>query len=164
MRPHPRPASAKAASAGMLPLNCPARGKCKEGKMKKRNKTGSGVTSLQYVNDTKKQQARSLRKNATHAEEILWEALRNRKVGGLKFRRQQVIDGFVADFYCEAAKLTVEIDGGIHEDPAQQKIDEHREKVFIAKDIYTLRLGNESVLCNLQNALDMIAKTASKRI
>jgi len=52
--------------------------------MNKRNKTGSGVTSLQHVDNAKKDQARSLRKYATPAEGILWKTLRNRKVGGLK--------------------------------------------------------------------------------
>ena len=131
--------------------------------MKIRNKMGSGVTSLQYVADAKKHQARSLRKHATTAEAVLWEALRNRKAGGFKFRRQQVIEGFIADFYCEEAKLAVEIDGGVHATAGRREIDIHRERVFGARDIYTLRIKNETVIRNLRDALNLIITTAASR-
>ena len=132
--------------------------------MNKCKTIGSGVTSLQYVNDAKKRQARSLRKHATPAEEILWKEIRNRKAGGFKFRRQQVIDGFVADFFCEAAKLAVEIDGGVHEETQQQEIDRHRENVFKARNIFTLRLSNESIVNNLPKTVDHIIRIADKRV
>jgi very-short-patch-repair endonuclease len=108
-------------------------------------KTGSGVISLQYVKKGKKRQARMLRAHATPAEKILWELLRNRKVAGLKFRRQQIIDGFIADFFCEEARLVIELDGGIHDDPEQKKIDLHRENVFKMRGLSTLRIRNEMV-------------------
>jgi hypothetical protein len=67
----------------------------------------SGVTALQHVDDFKKGQARWLRKEgSTAAERILWERLRDRRVAGLKFRRQQVIDGFITDFYCEPVNVS----------------------------------------------------------
>ena len=141
-----------------------SKGKCKDYKMKKRNEMGSGVTSLQYVTDAKKQQARSLRKQATPAEVLLWDAIRNRKAGGFKFRRQQVIEGFVTDFFCESVKLAIEVDGGVHEVSEQLAIDIHREKVFGARGIFTLRLKNEDVMNNLQETIDLIVATADKRI
>jgi very-short-patch-repair endonuclease len=60
--------------------------------------------------------ARDIRHNATQAEEGLWVALRGRRLAGLKFRRQEVIGPFIADFYCASARLIVEVDGDIHDD------------------------------------------------
>jgi len=96
--------------------------------------TSSGVVALQYVDDNKKRQARELRKNMTAAESVLWEHLRRKSLHGFKFRRQQVIEGFVADFFCEKAKLVVEVDGGVHETEMQKKIDEHRRAVLRHED------------------------------
>ena len=59
-------------------------------------------------------QARILRKAETEAEKLLWKELKNRKCGGLKFRRQHPFGKFVLDFYCHERALAVEVDGGIH--------------------------------------------------
>ena len=56
--------------------------------------------------------AREHRKNPTKSEEILWKALRGKKLDGVKFRRQQPIGVFIADFYSSAYRLVVEVDGG----------------------------------------------------
>jgi very-short-patch-repair endonuclease len=58
--------------------------------------------------------ARSLRQNQTDAERIFWNHLRNRQIQGCKFRRQQVIGPYIADFLCMEPKLIIEIDGGQH--------------------------------------------------
>ena len=60
--------------------------------------------------------ARSLRKNATEAEWRLWQVLRQRQLGGHKFRRQQPLGGFIVDFVCIERRLIVEVDGGHHFD------------------------------------------------
>jgi very-short-patch-repair endonuclease len=62
------------------------------------------------------QQARELRQELTPAEKVLWQALRDKQLAGFKFRRQHPIDRFIADFYCAACKLIVELDGGIHDE------------------------------------------------
>ena len=59
--------------------------------------------------------ARELRQKQTPAEEILWALLRRKNLVGLKFRRQQQLGPFIADFYCHRARLVVEVDGGVHE-------------------------------------------------
>jgi len=127
-------------------------------------KMSSGVIRLQNVTEEKLSDARDLRQNMTTAEQILWESLRNRKCGGFKFRRQQVIEGFVADFYCEMAKLVVEADGGIHWDENQKEIDEHREKVFQLRSIKTIRFPNDMVQNNLNEVLATIELTCKQRI
>jgi len=127
-------------------------------------KMSSGVIRLQNVTEEKLSDARDLRQNMTTAEQILWESLRNRKCGGFKFRRQQVIEGFVADFYCEMAKLVVEADGVIHSDENQKEIDEHREKVFKLRSIKTIRFPNDMVQNNLNEVLATIELTCKQRI
>jgi very-short-patch-repair endonuclease len=116
------------------------------------------------VDEGKKEQARKLRICATHAEKVMWELLRNRKVAGLKFRRQQVIDGFIADFFCEEAKLVIELDGGVHNDPKQKKIDIHREQVFKIRGLHTLRIKNEVVLTEKERVVELIDSEAGKKV
>jgi len=62
----------------------------------------SGVVGIQRVSKGNVEDSRNLRKNMTPSESILWEHLRTGNAGDSKFRRQQVIEGFVADFYCES--------------------------------------------------------------
>jgi len=68
-----------------------------------------------YPSETTKRLAKSLRKETTPAEQILWQHLRNRNLFDLKFRRQHPIGPYVVDFFCHEYKLIIEVDGGIHE-------------------------------------------------
>ncbi|MBE0683004.1 MAG: DUF559 domain-containing protein [Anaerolineales bacterium] len=81
----------------------------------------------QTVKKEKLQRAKELRRDMTPAEKILWQELRGNKLG-VHFRRQQVIAGFIVDFYCHKATLVVEVDGDIHD--LQQDEDARREKVL----------------------------------
>jgi very-short-patch-repair endonuclease len=98
----------------------------------------------------------------TPAESILWKRLRNRRCHGFKFRRQQVIEGFVADFYCEVAQLVIEIDGAIHDDPTVSENDAHREEVFKARGIATIRFPNRQVYSDIESVLNTIAMACIK--
>jgi very-short-patch-repair endonuclease len=109
----------------------------------------SGVIRLQYINESKVTDSRTLRRTMTSAEMQLWLQLRGRKVGNMKFRRQQIIEGFIADFYCEEGKICIEVDGGIHETPEQAAIDEHRTRIFNARGIRVIRFSNDEVLSDL---------------
>ena len=71
--------------------------------------------------------ARVLRRHETAAEALLWQAIRNRKLNGRKFRRQVPIGAFVVDFYCASERLVIELDGPIHED--QQEADQLRQRI-----------------------------------
>jgi ATP-dependent DNA helicase RecQ len=64
--------------------------------------------------------ARGLRQTNTPPEQLLWLALRNGQIGGAKFRRQHPIGPYVVDFFCQSAKLVVEVDGVSHDDKAVQ--------------------------------------------
>ncbi|WP_448600771.1 endonuclease domain-containing protein, partial [Thermoleptolyngbya sp.] len=72
------------------------------------------------------QAAKQLRKQSTLAEEILWQALRNRQLNGLRFRRQHPVGRFILDFYCPSAKLVIELDGAVHTN--QQEYDTIRTR------------------------------------
>jgi len=102
-----------------------------------------GILRDQYVRPAKVERARELRKEMTPAETVLWERLRGQRVGGHRFRRQQVIDGFIADFFCNAARVVVEVDGGVHD--LQPEADAQREAVIKARDLLVLRFRNEQV-------------------
>lgn len=128
------------------------------------NKLSSGVVHLQRINDRKLQQARILRKNMTIAEKKLWARLRRKQVLGIKFRRQQIIEGFIVDFFCNAAKLVIEIDGGIHETDEQQLKDEHRRNVFKLRGLKEIRFNNDEVLNSLNNVVCAIRDCVKIRI
>jgi very-short-patch-repair endonuclease len=91
----------------------------------------------------------------TPQEKILWHALRNDALGALHFRRQQVIAGYIVDFYCASTKLAVEIDGGSHLDRAAH--DALRDRVLAEMGIRTLRIGNQEVNEDLKGVLFRIA-------
>jgi len=97
--------------------------------------------------------AKELRKSMTVAEELLWNRLKNNKLGGLKFRRQHPLDIFIADFYCHQRKLIIEIDGGIHEGAEQKEYDEGRTYSLEVKGFKILRFRNEEVINNIENVL-----------
>ena len=71
--------------------------------------------------------ARRLRKELTPTEAILWERLRDRRCLNLKFRRQHPVGRYVLDFYCEAARVAIEIDGTIHLEAEQGAADARRQ-------------------------------------
>ena len=86
----------------------------------------------------------------THAEKTLWQELRANKLG-VHFRRQQIIAGFIGDFYCHKAALVVEIDGDIHD--LQQEEDARREKVLRELGLTIVRFRNEDVIKDLPAVL-----------
>jgi very-short-patch-repair endonuclease len=92
------------------------------------------------------QRARALRRQSTDAEWKLWAVVRNRQLGGFKFRRQVPIDRYIADFACREARLVVEIDGSQHQDRADYDAD--RTSVLEACGWRVLRFDNHDVLTN----------------
>ncbi len=107
--------------------------------------------------------ARTLRKMMTLPEVLLWQAVRGRRLNGLAFRRQHPIGSYVLDFYCPAARLAVEVDGKIHETPAQIEHDFRREQWLSKRGIKVLRIGAADILKenNMESVLDCIAEAAA---
>jgi very-short-patch-repair endonuclease len=99
--------------------------------------------------------ARAMRALPTTAEATMWAALRGRRLGGWKFRRQHVIAGYVVDFYCPALWLALEVDGGVHRDRRVE--DREREDHLTSLGVRVVRFCNEDVLERLDVVLDVLA-------
>ena len=112
------------------------------------------VVRNQIINPDKLELARDFRKNPTEEEEEVWRLLRNRKIKNLKWRRQQIIDGFIADFYCAELNAVLEIDGSVHDTDEAKEYDEYRTSVFESRGIRTYRLRNEQ--CDKQHLEELI--------
>jgi very-short-patch-repair endonuclease len=87
--------------------------------------------------------ARKNRENSTEAEFLMWQYLRNKKLG-FKFTRQKPIDKFILDFYCSKLLLAIEIDGSSH--LGKQEQDEERDRFLSLLNIKTLRFSNEEIV------------------
>jgi len=99
--------------------------------------------------------ARENRKNATLAENVLWEYLRNGELGE-KFLRQHIIGDYIVDFVSRHDGLVIEVDGGYHSEPRQQEEDKLREEVLEQMGYHVIRFTNEEVLCDIENVLNQI--------
>ena len=94
-----------------------------------------------------------LRHEMTPAEKVLWNELRANKLG-THFRRQQIIAGFIVDFYCHKAALVVEVDGDIHH--LQLDEDAKRETVLRELGLRIVRFKNDDVIKNLSSVVEKI--------
>ena len=99
------------------------------------------------------QRARELRRTLTLPEVILWQALRRRRLDGIRFRRQHSVGPYILDFYCEDAKLAVEVDGAGHEHPDQGRHDDRRTAWLNRQGIAVLRIAARDVLGHLEGVL-----------
>jgi very-short-patch-repair endonuclease len=106
------------------------------------------------------ERARRLRRHQTDVERILWLRLRNRRLGGFKFKRQFPIDRFIVDFVCADARVIVELDGGQH---ATSPTDAERTQVPEAFGYLILRFWNNEVLENLDGVLETILAALNKQ-
>ena len=111
------------------------------------------IVTGQKVTKEKLQRAKELRREMTPAEKLLWQEVRAKKLG-VRFRRQQVIQGFIVDFYCHKAGLVVEVDGDIHD--LQKEEDERREKALSALGLRIVRFGNDEVVRNVSAVVGKI--------
>ena len=98
--------------------------------------------------------AREMRKEMPVAEALLWNRLRGDRLG-LRFRRQHRIGSYIADFYADAAKLVIEVDGDSHDERAEY--DEKRTYWMSQRGLTVVRYTNEEVLKNLDAVAQSIA-------
>ncbi|WP_310189383.1 DUF559 domain-containing protein [Mesorhizobium sp. BE184] len=103
--------------------------------------------------------ARAMRADATKAETMLWQVLRNRQLAGLKFKRQVPLDGYILDFACFDARLIVEVDGSQH---AESAGDTERDRHFESQGFRTLRFWNDEVTGNLDAVCVKIMREAGR--
>ena len=104
-----------------------------------------------------KEYARELRHRTTEAEQKLWGLLRNRQLKGKKFRRQHAIANYVVDFYCNEAKLAIELDGNFHTETEAKEYDKSRTALLNEIGITVLRFWNEEVINEPSKVLQRIS-------
>ena len=104
--------------------------------------------------------AKKLRKNMTDAEQLLWRHLRDRQLGGYKFRRQHPIGTFVVDFVCLEKELVIEVDGGQH--AKQLEPDVKRSDYLKEKGYRILRFWNNEVLQESESVLSVILSSLNE--
>ena len=103
-----------------------------------------------------KDRARALRGQMSLPEVVLWKALRGAKLDGHRFRRQHPFGPYILDFYCDALKLAVEVDGGGHGFGNNPEHDQRRDAWLRAQGVRTLRISARLVLKDADDAVRTI--------
>ena len=106
------------------------------------------------------QRAKNLRREMSEAEQRLWYHLRAGRLNGCKFRRQQPIGHYIADFVCVSPKLIIEADGSQHAE--QAAYDQKRTELFNALGFTVLRFWNHEILSQTENVLAEILRVAQE--
>lgn len=107
--------------------------------------------------------AAHMRRNPTPEEAIMWNKLRMGRLG-FKFRRQAIVRGYIADFWCPLARLVVEVDGGSHLRKSQVEWDANRDAALLDIGIETMRFTNEEVREDTQRVTTAIFQRAVERL
>ena len=118
------------------------------------------IVTEQPVSKEKLERAKELRREMTPAEKLLWQEIRANKLG-VRFRRQQVIQGFIVDFYCHQVGLVIEVDGDVHD--LQKEEDERWEKVLREMGLRIVRFGNDEVVKRLSAVVGKIREFVEKQ-
>ena len=113
------------------------------------------IVKFQIVAEGKRTASQILRKSSTNAESHLWSHLRGSSLT-VKFRRQQVIKGFIVDFYCDSLGLVVEVDGSVHLENPEKDLE--RDSILSSYGLTLLHLKNADVLVNIDAVLNEIRK------
>lgn len=101
--------------------------------------------------------AKIMRRHPTDAENFLWQHLRAKRFLGLKFKRQEPIGNYIADFICYEKKIIIELDGGQHARKRNELEDKKRDEWMKSQGFKILRIWNNEVLQNLEEVLETIA-------
>lgn len=118
------------------------------------------IISHQHVRPEKAARAQEFRRAMTPSEHALWQKLRAHRLAGLHFRRQQVVAGYIVDFYCHAAGLVVEIDGDIHE--FRPEDDASRDAALRNMGLRVVRVSARDVEHHIGTVLASIRIEAAK--
>lgn len=115
-----------------------------------------------FANDNPvlQQYAKAMRREMSEAEQRLWFHLRAGRLNGYKFRRQQPIGHYIADFVCVSPKLIIEADGGQHAE--QATYDQKRTALFNSLGFTVLRFWNHEILSQTENVLAEILRVAQE--
>lgn len=115
-----------------------------------------------FNKSSEKVKRRTLRKNETFCEKIMWTYLRDRKTLGYKFKRQYSIDHYVVDFYCPELKLAIELDGSVHNIPDKKEYDAYRQECLEKFGITFCSITNDDLMSNANMAFKKIGNEIIK--
>ena len=119
---------------------------------------------MQHYNKNLKLPSRDLRNNMTDAEQWLWQRLRRKQILGLQFYRQKPILNFIVDFYCSAAKLVIECDGGQHYTEEGSSADQIRDQALSELGLVVLRFSNRQILTEIDGVVEKIYCVVEQRL
>ncbi|MEG0031284.1 endonuclease domain-containing protein [Acinetobacter sp.] len=119
---------------------------------------------MQLYNKNLKQPSRDLRNNMTDAEQLLWQRLRRKQILGLQFYRQKPILNFIVDFYCSAANLVIECDGGQHYTAEGLEADRARNQALAQLGLNVLRFDNRQILTEIDAVVEQIYWIVKQRL
>jgi very-short-patch-repair endonuclease len=119
-------------------------------------------TNRHVPNPRATDRVRELRRTSTWPEKVVWSIVRAHRLGGLKFHRQHPIGPYVTDFYCHEKRLVVEIDGGSHEDRADE--DRERTAYLEQQGLRVYRVTNQDVMSDKEAVATGIARAAGVAI
>jgi very-short-patch-repair endonuclease len=109
-----------------------------------------------FYNKNLKQTARKLRSNTTNTENILWRYIRKKQIYDIQFYRQKVIGNYIVDFFAPSINLVIEVDGGYHNFLEQRYQDQERDAYFNVLGVFVLRLSNQQIEDEIDNAIQII--------
>ncbi|MGF9562120.1 endonuclease domain-containing protein [Neorhizobium sp. JUb45] len=112
------------------------------------------------IPDKHRRYAKAMRTDSTKAENLMWQAMRNRQLEGFKFRRQVPTGGYILDFVCFEAQLIIEVDGGQHSESASDAV---RDAYFRSQGFRVLRFWNDEVERNLDGVVMKIVAELMNR-
>jgi very-short-patch-repair endonuclease len=109
-------------------------------------------------NKNLKEHSKTLRKNMTNAESLLWSKLKSSQLKGYKFNRQKPIGNYIVDFYSIKAQLVIEVDGGQHYTDEGKEKDRIRDKYMTDRGLRVLRFSDVDVLKNIDGVIEVILR------
>ena len=118
---------------------------------------------IHRVEPEHRQYARDLRSGQTDPEAVLWNAIRAKRLMGLKFRRQVPIGPFIVDFMCPAVNLIIELDGSQHGENEAKRYDADRTEWLQSKGYRVVRFWNDDVLTDLDGVCTHIVAAVQTR-
>jgi very-short-patch-repair endonuclease len=126
------------------------------------SKRRAAIVHGQPVGPEKLPFAKLPRRSMTPPERLLWNALRRSQLNGLHFRRQQIAGDFILDFYCDTARLAIELDGSSHDLSGER--DESRDAELARMGIAVVRIANHDLMKDPDSVAGWIAEQAARRI
>ena len=118
---------------------------------------------MERYNPKLKEHSRMLRTDMTDAEQVLWQHIRRKQIQNVQFYRQKPLLAFIVDFYCPAAKLVIELDGGQHFEAIHQAKDQDRDAALAGLGLRVLRFDNRQVLLETDAVLVVIDEAVRER-